>query len=72
MGCWMSWCLCLKWELCALTESKPCAKNWCFFLVKALEGEEKGGPIPSNQPSWESPVETWDLGFLIVSYRDIW
>ena len=47
-------------------------KELVFLLVKALEGEEKGGPIPSHQPSWESPVETWDLGFLIVSYRDIW
>lgn len=47
-------------------------KELVFPFLKALKGEEKGGPAPSHQPSWESPKETWDLGFLTVSYWDIW
>lgn len=47
-------------------------KQLVFALVKALEGEEKGGPVPSHQSSWESHVETWGLGFLPISYWDIW
>lgn len=47
-------------------------KQLVFALVQALEGEEKGGSIPSHQPSCKSPMETWGLGFLTISYWDIW